>query len=150
LASLFAGSGVGVRQSEDFLTASWMKLLGNLAANPMTALTARRMEVMHDRGIRELALSLLEEAVAVGQASGAKLAKDQAQKTLAELSGYSHSGGSSMLYDRLAGRPLEHDYLTGAVVRAAARHGIDVPLNRAVLAILAALSEGFSAGRKRA
>jgi 2-dehydropantoate 2-reductase len=45
-----------------------------------------------------------------------------------------------MLYDRLEGRPLEHEYITGAVVRAAERHGIDVPLNRAILALLRAAS----------
>jgi 2-dehydropantoate 2-reductase len=44
-----------------------------------------------------------------------------------------------MLFDRLAGRPLEHQGLTGAVVRAAERHGIDVPLNRAILALLEGL-----------
>jgi 2-dehydropantoate 2-reductase len=43
-----------------------------------------------------------------------------------------------MLYDRLAGRPLEHEYITGAVVRAAEQHGITVPLNRAMLALLRA------------
>jgi 2-dehydropantoate 2-reductase len=150
LAALFAGSGVGVRQSEDFLTHSWMKLLGNLVANPVTTLTMRRMEVVRDPGIRELALRLLEEGAAVGRACGAKLAEGQAQGTLDELSGYSPSGGTSMLYDRLAGRPLEHEFLTGAVVRAAARHGIDAPLNRAILALLGALSEGLGAGPKKA
>jgi 2-dehydropantoate 2-reductase len=150
LASLFAGTGVSIEESGDFLTAAWTKLLGNLAANPITALTARRMEVFRDPGIRELMLALLDEAVQVGRAAGAKLATDHAQKTLDTLSGYSHSGGSSMLYDRLAGRPLEHEYLTGAVVRAAERHGIEAPLNRAVLALLAALSEGLSSKDARA
>jgi len=65
---------------------------------------------------------------------------------LRELSGYSPAGGSSMLYDRLARRPLEHDYLTGAVVRAADAHGIAVPSNRTVLALLAALSDGLVKG----
>ena len=146
IAALFAGSPVAVKEDEDFLTASWAKLLGNLAANPLTALTLRRMEVFTDAGARALALTLLEEAVAVGRACGAKLAEDQAQRTLRELSGYSPAGGSSMLYDRLARRPLEHDYLTGAVVRAADAHGIAVPSNRTVLALLAALSDGLVKG----
>jgi 2-dehydropantoate 2-reductase len=60
-----------------------------------------------------------------------------------EVSNYPAKGGTSMLYDRLAGRPMEHDYMTGAVVRAAGQHGIDVPLNKAVLALLSAL-EGAS------
>jgi 2-dehydropantoate 2-reductase len=45
-----------------------------------------------------------------------------------------------MLEDRLAGRPTEHEEITGAVVRAGDRHGVDVPLNRAILALLAAAS----------
>ena len=39
-------------------------------------------------------------------------------------------------HDRLAERPLEYEALSGAVVRAADRHRIDVPLNRALLALL--------------
>lgn len=48
-----------------------------------------------------------------------------------------------------AGRPLEHDLLTGAVVRAAERHGIDVPLNRAILALLQGLDESIRSSPRR-
>lgn len=44
-----------------------------------------------------------------------------------------------MRQDRLAGRPLEYDALTGAVVRAARRHGIDAPVNRLILALISAM-----------
>ena len=47
-----------------------------------------------------------------------------------------------MLYDRLAGQPLEHQHLTGEVVRRAKAHGIPVPLNAALLALLEALDRG--------
>jgi len=62
--------------------------------------------------------------------------------------GYNPTGGSSMLYDRLAGRPLEHEFITGAVVNAAARHGIAVPLNEALLALLRALDRSMRAEAK--
>ena len=58
--------------------------------------------------------------------------------TLEFYAGFGPDAHTSMLDDRLAGRPTEHDEITGAVVRAADRHGVDVPLNRAVLALLAA------------
>ena len=77
----------------------------------------------------------------------AKLAPEAAESALDTISGYSPSGGTSMLYDRIAGRPLEHDYLTGAVVRTAERLGVEAPLNRAILALLVALSDGLAAGR---
>jgi 2-dehydropantoate 2-reductase len=56
---------------------------------------------------------------------------------------FSYSGelGTSMYFDRLAGRHLEIEALTGAVVAAGARHGVPTPLNRAFLALLRAVSD---------
>ena len=51
--------------------------------------------------------------------------------------------GSSMLFDRLAGRALEHDALYGAAARAGHRHGIPTPTTDAVGALLAAVSEAL-------
>ena len=72
-------------------------------------------------------------------AEGARLGDEAVEQTLAFYDALPADTGSSMLFDRLAGRPLEHQALTGAVVRAADRHGIDVPLNRAILALLEGL-----------
>jgi 2-dehydropantoate 2-reductase len=44
-----------------------------------------------------------------------------------------------MLYDRLAGRALEHEYLTGAIVQMAEHYGVPVPRNRMILTLLRAL-----------
>ena len=44
-----------------------------------------------------------------------------------------------MLYDRLAGAPMEWDTITGEIVRRAQRHGLGVPLNSAILALLQGL-----------
>lgn len=52
-----------------------------------------------------------------------------------------------MLYDRLAGRPLEHEFLTGAVVRAGERHGIATPLNRMLLTLLRAVDRELRGGK---
>ncbi|HET9076078.1 MAG TPA: 2-dehydropantoate 2-reductase N-terminal domain-containing protein, partial [Acidimicrobiales bacterium] len=59
--------GMKVRGEEDILSAAWRKLLGNLVANPITALTMRRIDVMRDPGVAELARSILAEAVAVAR-----------------------------------------------------------------------------------
>jgi 2-dehydropantoate 2-reductase len=140
LAELLQGSGIGIELSRDFLTASWMKLLGNAFGNPLTALTMRRAEVFDDPAIRALAGEMIAETVAVGRAAGARFPPDVAEKAMASISRFPRDSGSSMLYDRLAGRPLEHEFLTGAVVRAAERNGVDAPLNRAMLALLGAIS----------
>ncbi|MEX6507406.1 2-dehydropantoate 2-reductase [Jiella sp. M17.18] len=135
----FAGSALQVDLAEDFLTTAWRKLLSNICANPITALTLRRMEVFSEPAIRDLALGLMREGVAAARAAGARLADGEAEAVLSSYGGVNSQSGSSMLYDRLSGRSLEYDHLTGAVLRAAARGGVDVPLNRAIHALLAAL-----------
>jgi 2-dehydropantoate 2-reductase len=141
LAELFGGTAAAIVAVDDFLTASWRKLIANAAISPVTALTLRRLDVLLDPGARDLAVALGRECVAVGRAVGAALGEDAAEVVIDGAAGNAAAGsrlGSSMLYDRLAGRPTEHDALSGAVVRAGRRVGIQTPLQDAVVALLAA------------
>jgi 2-dehydropantoate 2-reductase len=141
LADLFAGGAATIVAVDDFATASWRKLIANVTIGPLTALTLRRVDIALDPAIRTLAVGLGRECVAVGRAVGAALAEDAAEAVVDNAAANAAAGsrfGSSMLYDRLARRPTEHDALTGAVVRFGRRVGIPTPLNDAVLALLAA------------
>ena len=135
LAELFSGSTFTIIGEEDFLTVAWSKLLTNAMANPVTALTLRRSAVFADSQVSDLARSIGREVVSVAKAAGAKLDDNDIEGPLARIANAPKSG-SSMLYDRLAGRPLEYAFITGAVVAAAERYGIDVPVNRTILALL--------------
>ncbi|WP_306371009.1 2-dehydropantoate 2-reductase [Nocardiopsis sp. CC223A] len=126
----------------DFATVAWAKLLGNITANPLTALTGRRVDVLRDPGIGTVARLITDEAVRVARAEGAALSAAHAREVLAWLENAPEGATTSMLQDRIAGRPLEYDALTGAVVRAAERHGIDVPVNRLILALTSAIHPG--------
>ena len=106
--------------------------------------------VLRRDDMRALCLSVLEEAAAVGRAEGARLAPDAPQRTLAALFSVTDDLGTSMYFDTLAGRRLEVEALTGAIVAAGERHGIATPLNRALLALLRAISDGAAAGGRRA
>jgi 2-dehydropantoate 2-reductase len=138
---LFEGTPLRVKLGKDFATLAWRKLLLNAVASPVTALTLQRQAVLRRPDIKELCLAVLEEAIAVGRAEGARLADDEAARTLATLFTFAGELGTSMYFDRLAGRPLEHEALTGAIVSAGERHGIATPLNRALLALLRAISD---------
>jgi 2-dehydropantoate 2-reductase len=140
VADLFADTIFDVELTDDFTTAAWQKLLRNAVANPITALTEGRMAIFRDAGLRAFAADLLRETLTVAQADGARLGEDQIERILDMFAAMPPDSGTSMLYDREAGRPLEYDALTGAVVRAGERLGIDVPLNRALLALLRMLS----------
>jgi 2-dehydropantoate 2-reductase len=137
---LLAGSGLRVELTPDFHTEAWRKLFTNLAASPITALTLRRVGVMTEPDVLELARDILIEGVAVAAAEGANVAPDEVARTLRFYRGWTDEDGTSMLHDRIAGRPLEHELITGTVVRTAARHRIPVPLNKALLALLRAVN----------
>ena len=86
---------------------------------------------------------MAHEAVEVGRAAGAKLDDSLVEAIVAGTARYGPDTGSSMLYDRLAGRHMEHQYLTGEVVRRGQEFGIPVPLNSAILALLEAVDRGL-------
>ncbi|WP_233576367.1 2-dehydropantoate 2-reductase [Saccharopolyspora rhizosphaerae] len=138
--SLLEGSGVRLRATDDFHTAAWRKMLTNVAPNPITALTLRRLDVLAQPDVQELCAGVLAETIAVAQAEGSALTQEDADKVLADYTALMPpTNGTSMLYDRIAGLPLEHEHITGVLVRAADRHGIPVPLNRTLLTLLRAV-----------
>jgi 2-dehydropantoate 2-reductase len=49
--------------------------------------------------------------------------------------------GTSIMFDRLAGRPMEWDARNGVVCRAGARHGIPTPVSDVLVPLLAALDD---------
>lgn len=142
---LFEGTPLRIIRSADFATLAWRKLLINAVANPITALTLQRQVVLRRPDIQELCRGILNEAVAAARAEGVKLAEDETARTIATLENFSGELGTSMYFDRLAGRRVEVEALTGAIVAAGDRHGMAMPLNRALLTLLRAINDAISA-----
>jgi 2-dehydropantoate 2-reductase len=140
---LLEGTATRVLRSADFTTLAWRKLLINAVANPVTALTLQRQAVFRREDIHALCLAILEEAATVGRADGAQLAPDEPAQIMRTLLTYPQDAGTSMYFDRLAGRPFEADALTGAIVAAGARHGVATPFNSLLLTLLRATSDGL-------
>ena len=138
LIEVFRGTAIRVEQEPEFLTAAWRKFLVNLAANPLTALVGHGIGALRSPEMEELAVQLLDEAAAVGRAEGAKLEAGIAKEVLQWMKGFPADTGTSMLEDRQAGRALEWDALTGTAVRLGRKHGVAMPVNQMVLALLRA------------
>jgi len=140
-AAVVEGSGLRVLCADDFRTRAWRKLLLNVMVNPVTALTLQRQSVTQRPDVHALCLDILAEALAVARADGARLADDEPARIMAALAAAPPGLGTSMYFDRLAGQTLEIEALTGALVAAADRHGLPVPINRALLVLCRAVSE---------
>lgn len=113
----------------------WMKLWGNLAFNPLSALTGATLDVLAtDPGTRTVAQSMMEEGRAVGEACGARFSIPVERR----LSGVANVGAhkTSMLQDLELGRPLEHEAMLGAVQELAALAGIATPTIDLIHALL--------------
>lgn len=145
IATAFNGVGLPTETSATIEARIWRKLVLNLAANPVAALTGLRSDgLLAQPDIGRLMEGIARESVAVANAEGYAF---DAGETIAyirkslELAGTSLA---SMRQDVSAGRPTEIEVITGAVVRAADRHGIDVPLNRVIYTLI----KGYEASRQ--
>jgi 2-dehydropantoate 2-reductase len=109
----------------------------------VTTLTGRTVgEALAHPASRDLVVATMGETDAVATALGIGVRRDRLARVLAESAAEMPGFATSMLQDLRRGRRLEHDALNGAVVRAAGRAGIAAPLNRTLLALLAALDHG--------
>ena len=138
-AEMFQRAGILGELTHDLKTLRWTKLMGNNGTNCVCAISRRSMgEAMRDPDGYALMRALMLETVAVGQAEGARMSAETADKALTRLLKVSavDTIRPSTLQDVERGKPLEYDAITGAILRAAERHGIDVPVTRAMHALL--------------
>jgi len=109
----------------------WLKLIGNVAFNPLTALTGAslgELSLLHQAVA--LARGIMEECARVGAELGIELPVSIDRRLEAGIAVGDHR--TSMLQDLDAGKPLEIDCLSGAVIEIADLLGVAVPQTRAV------------------
>jgi 2-dehydropantoate 2-reductase len=129
----------GVELAEDFLTLLWRKLAINAVAGLMV-LAGRRAGMFRRPDVAVLARALAAETLAVARAEGADLPDSVADELVAEFAAYPEDLGSSILFDREAGLPLEWGARNGVVARLGAERGIPTPVSDVIVPLLAAAS----------
>ena len=137
-AALAGAPRLRVEAAADFEHRVWHKLVMNATAGPVTVLTRRRLDVFADPEVADLARRLAAEVVAVAAADGVDLPASTPSDVVAALASQGEVMGTSMLADRLAGRPTEVEVLLDPVLDRAARHHLEVPVCRAVTALVRA------------
>ena len=118
----------------------WLKMIGNASLNPVTTLLGATLgQLGRSPAALRLVREMMGESAAVATALGAELPITIDRRLEAAVEVGEHR--TSMLQDRLAGKPLELDCLTGALIEIAARLGVEVPQTRAVHDLLTALAD---------
>lgn len=127
----------------------WVKLLGNVAFNPISALTRGTLEAMvQDPEVARVVREVMGEAEAVAGKLGIELPISIEQRMAGAGKVGAHK--TSMLQDLEAGRPLELEAVVGAVVELGERLDVAMPATRTVYALvklLGANSRTREAGR---
>ena len=122
----------------------WVKLLGNVAFNPISALTrATLVQMVQDPGVRDLVRNIMIEVEAVANKFGVELPVSIDQRIAGAEKVGEHK--TSMLQDLEAGRPMELDAIAGAAIELGDRMGVAMPHTRSVYActkLLDAISRG--------
>lgn len=137
-AALFAGSEARMDLVDDFTSAMWWKLCVN-SVGALNALSLRPSGVLREESMHRLALALVAECAAVGRAEGAHLDNSIGEEVMDLYATHPVDLVNSLLADRLAGRRMEWDARTGAIVRKGDKHGIETPLNRMAATLLKAI-----------
>jgi 2-dehydropantoate 2-reductase len=124
LSRALIASGLKAPVRPDIRTEIWVKLWGNVAFNPLTALTGATLDVTcTDPGSRAVAKAMMLEAEAVANALGVKMPVDIERRINGAAAIGAHK--TSMLQDFERGRPIELDAIVGAVSELG--HLVEVP-----------------------
>ena len=126
ISEAFAAGGLRCPVEEDVRRELWLKLVGNVAFNPTTALTGATLgEIALTPQSTELARAVMEEVAAVGAALGITLPVSIERRLQGAIKVGDHR--TSMLHDLESGKPLEIECMTGAVLEIAERVGVAAP-----------------------
>jgi 2-dehydropantoate 2-reductase len=143
-ADAMVAGGLKCPVEPDLRTDIWIKLMGNIAFNPLSALTRATMAgICRHPGTRALVATMMAETLDVAARVGAK-PEISVQKRLA---GAERTGEhkTSTLQDLERGRPMELDALLAAVVEIADLTGAEVPTLRVVAALADLLNQEVAA-----
>src|SRR3954470_14171519 len=133
IAEALIAAGFRCPVSARFRHEIWVKLLGNVAFNPISALTGGTLEQLArhadtSKVVREIML----ETQAVAEKLGIEMPISIDQRMAGAEKVGAHK--TSMLQDLEAGRPLELEAVVGAVVELGERLGVSMPATRVVYA----------------
>ncbi len=129
--------------SPDIRRTLWEKFVFLVGLSSATATMRVRIgPILTNPQTRAFFYDVMRETVAVGRALGVSLPEDYAEQRLAFADTVPQDMTSSLHHDLEAGRPLEVEWLAGAVVTLGGQQGIPTPMCRAVCDILALHANG--------
>lgn len=140
IADALAGCGFEAVVSAAIEKDFWVKLLGNVSFNPVSALTMSTADrLIENREVKAYMVAIMREVLAIGRAVGVDADIDpEARIDMARVLG---PFKTSMLQDLEAGKPLEIDGLLAGTLEIARRAGVRAPFTESLYGLIRARAQ---------
>lgn len=135
IAEALRGAGFEAVETQAIEKEFWVKLLGNVSFNPVSALTlATADRMIADQQVKDYMVAIMRECLEIGRAVGVDADIDpEARMDMARKLG---TFKTSMLQDLEAGKSLEIDGLLSGTLEIARRAGVRAPLTESLLGLI--------------
>ena len=135
LAGALTGAGFETVATDAIEKEFWVKLLGNVSFNPVSALTISTADrLIEDPLIKAYMVGIMREVLAIGRAVGVDATIDpEARIDMARALG---KFKTSTLQDLEAGKPLEVDGLLAGTLEIAEKAGVQAPLTQSLFGLV--------------
>lgn len=137
--------GFHVRIHENIQQLIWNKMFTNISLSAVTAVLKAEMGYVAENPYAwKMAEELLKEACLVARAMGLDADEEKLAAEIRKTARNSPSGVTSICADIRNGRKTEVDTISGSVVRAAKKVGVNVPVHEFVVNAIHAMEEYIS------
>ena len=140
IAGALAGAGFEAVESAAIEKEFWVKLIGNVSFNPVSALTMSTADrLITNPEVKQYLVEVMHEVLAIGRAVGVDAAIDpEARIDMARLLG---PFKTSMLQDLEAGKRLEIDGLLTGTLEIARKAGVRAPYTESLFGLIRARAQ---------
>ena len=142
LFDILAAAGTTPIIADNIIHELWSKFCGQAALASLTTLTGLDIGPLRENeASRKLFQDAILEAETVGRAVVPSLPTDMLKRNWDFVMRLPADMHASMLDDLRRGKPLEHEYLSGDVVRLGQKHGVKTPIHSVLYAALKPVSD---------
>ena len=140
IADALAAAGFEIVLTDSIEKEFWVKLLGNVSFNPVSALTVTTADqLIQSEEVKAYMVEIMREVLAIGRAVGIDANIDpEARIDMARVLG---PFKTSMLQDLEAGKPLEIDGLLAGTLEIARKAGVRAPFTESLFGLIRARAQ---------
>jgi 2-dehydropantoate 2-reductase len=140
IADALAAAGFEIVLTDSIEKEFWVKLLGNVSFNPVSALTVTTADqLIQNEEVKAYMVEIMREVLAIGRAVGIDANIDpEARIDMARVLG---PFKTSMLQDLEAGKPLEIDGLLAGTLEIARKAGVRAPFTESLFGLIRARAQ---------